>query len=196
MLVYPTVTKVISNAVDKLRERQAFLQKEKDAAAFHRADELRAVAVARFTALKEELDAAFAPLGEPLACQISTSSPDTAHYYLRQVAATGEHFSYQPDPKTHRQWVRFRIEGERHTDIIISFHCVEPTAKGLMAASAFLQFVDVVDGNRRPATETHPLGVAHFRFSGREDAKNLAAKFGDWLNATLAQGLAKWEAQL
>lgn len=193
---YPNVLQVISKAVDKLRDRQAFLQKEKDAAAFHRADELRAVAVTRFAALKEQLEAAFAPLGEKLVCQISASGPDTAHYYLRQVAATGEYFSYQPDPKTHRQWVRLRIEGERHTDIIISFHCVEPTAKGLMAASAFLQFVDIVDGNRRPATETHPLGIAHFRFSGREDPANLAAKFGDWLNAVLAQGLEKWEAQL
>ena len=192
----PKTSQIIAQALDKLRERKAYLQKEKDSAAFRKADELRELAMARFTALKEEMEAAFRPFGQEAVCRVTASGPDTAHYYLRPIASTGEYFSYQPDAKTYRQWVRLRIEGERHADVVVSFHCVEPTPKGLMAAASFLQFVDIVDGQRRPGTETQPLGSAPFRFHGREDAANLAAKFGDWLNAILAQALVKWEGQL
>ena len=191
-----TISQILSSAVDKLQARKEFLQKEQGNQAFIAADMLLQVAEERFETLCSEMKLALAETDQPVACTVRSSDNKSIHYYQRQVHLTAAHFSYQADVKTHRAWVRLRIEGERHVDVIVFFHCLGPTFTSLMVASAFLQFIDVVNGQRRPATETIPLGVAPFRFTGREEEKNLTTKFGDWLNSILAQALTMWRDQL
>ncbi len=191
-----SIAQILAGAKEKLQARKEFLSKEQGHKAFAAAKILQQVTETRFEELCTEIKQALSGAGEPVACSVKSSDSKSSHYYQRQVHLTAQHFSYAADVKTYRAWVRLRIEGERHADVIVFFHCVGPTFTGLMAASAFLQFVDVVNGQRRPATETHALGVSAYRFTGREEEKNLTATFGDWLNATLAQALTMWRDQL
>ncbi len=191
-----TIAQILASATEKLQARRKFLQKEQGNRAFAAADMLQQVAEERFESLCDEVKQALSAVNESVACSLRSSDSKSIHYYQRQVHLTASHFSYTADVKTYRAWVRLRVEGERHVDVIVFFHSVGPNFTGLMCASAFLQFVDIVNGQRRPATETLPLGVAPFRFTGREEEKNLTTKFGDWLNSILAQALAMWRDQL
>ncbi len=191
-----TIPQILVGASEKLQARQEFLRKEQGHKAFAAAKVLQQVTETRFEKLCAEIKETVGAANASIACGVRSSDGKSVHYYQRQVHLTAQHFSYTADVKTYRAWVRLRIEGERHADVIVFFHCVGPTFTSLMAASAFLQFVDVVNGQRRPATETHALGVSAYRFTGREEEKNLTATFGDWLNAILAQALTMWRDQL
>jgi Fic family protein len=130
------------------------------------------------------------------------SEPSTEHWYRFQVVQTARKLEYFAASRTYRAWVGIRIQEERITNIVLSFHCVGTEFVGLMAVSAFEEYRELRSSDEKDDVETGAVDGPHvvcrqpFEFSYLDAPDAVKRRFTDWLTEAITLALDQWRRQL
>ena len=187
------VDQVIAAAKAQLEEREENFR-EAWQHAIHTANFLRQTALARFGEisglLSKETGRFFQdPYFYP---DTNETIEDRSHYFGRQIIDTAKQLGYYANTSEYRAWSRLLLLTGSRAEIILSFHGLGREFHGVLAVSAFfLRRVQTEEGEREIADFT-PLTDEIFQINYREPEEDAEARFRDWLEDILLQGLELW----
>ena len=123
--------------------------------------------------------------------------PKSAWFWPR-VVETANALDYFANPAVYQAWVRLAIDtGRERSEILVSFHGLGRSYRGLLAVSATFIRSTRGDRQRRKAlVDVHALTDDVFQINYVEHPTLAQDRFGRWLDGALATGLELWRHSL
>ncbi|RUT04756.1 hypothetical protein DSM106972_043250 [Dulcicalothrix desertica PCC 7102] len=163
---------------------------------FELAHKLENIAEQKFGLVALELNHNLKQLEEIYFADAEKSNETNNYWFRQQVIQTASSLEYYADTRTYCSWVRLKIKEDRQTEIIISFHALGFEFFGLLAASAFIQYRDISEGQEILVVSPHVLCNEVFQFSHIEQEDSVIQRFNVWLEDVLLVGIDQWRKQL
>lgn len=192
---------IISSALDLLKAKFS-QEKQKVSVVYEHADKLFSFVLDKFTQLADSLDAKLREVTpqqrQPYRARSnsgSNSSPNR-HYFQRQIIEVAERFRYFANLERHRSWVRITFTTDQEFDYVISFHGYAPGDTGILAVSAFTYIKAAREEGGSEPVNLHPATTDIFQFNYVESYETTLKRFEDWLESSIAIGLAQWKSSL
>jgi Fic family protein len=163
---------------------------------------LEALAYSKCQQIAETLHVKLQSIGSHYAATARRSESPTEHWYRFQIVQTARELKYFADSRTYRAWVGIRIQEERTTNIVFSFHSVGTEFVGLMAVSAFEEYREPRSADERDDVDAGTVDGPHvvcrqpFEFSYLDAPDAVKGRFADWLTETITLALDQWRRQL
>jgi Fic family protein len=117
-------------------------------------------------------------------------------WFNNQIVEIAQHLDYHPDTRTYSEWQRLKMEEDRKTEIVVSFHVLGVRFAGVMAASGFLEYRDETEGDETAVEGPYALCKEPFQYTFKEPQDSVVRRFREWLESVLIQGLELWRKQL
>lgn len=121
----------------------------------------------------------------------------TTLIYNADVMKIAEELGYYADTQTYSTWIRLSITERGLTQIILSFHSLGRTFRGIWAISAFS--IHLVDTNSEQLKDLAQfkesrlrLCTEPFEFADAEIEDNVVKRFSQWLDEVIRVGLYFW----
>lgn len=118
------------------------------------------------------------------------------HYFKWQIVQIARQLHYFANTREYHSWVRFVLDTGGQSEVIVSVHAAGQEFRGLLAVSAFFFNREETDRGARQATELTPLSSEIFQLNYREPLQEALARFQDWLEDALVQGLELWRSSV
>ena len=116
-----------------------------------------------------------------------------SHYYRYQIIQTARKLDYYADMQSYRSWARLVMPDTNQSELLISFHGIGHTFRGVLACSAtWFQRVETEEGER----DIGPVVSATdnmFQINYKESIDTAQARFSDWLEDAIVVGLKLWQ---
>jgi len=189
------VRELITAAKDTLLARRE-ARRQEQRSVFVVAQRLEQAAYDRLVDLAESLSSELKEVDEDYYSSAETSSPDTGFWFKMQIVSVARAFGYYADTRSYRAWVRLKIKEDRFAHLVLSFHSLGVEFVGIVAVSAFLEYLDRDDEGAVTRAEPRPLCANVFQFSYKEDEGKVRDRFAGWLNDVIVVGLEEWRKQL
>lgn len=184
------VKTIISRAAERLRRAGDDKRADLDKLAGDLAEDARR----RFVAVAAELNESVRGGPLPFRADAFVNQDDQAHWFTGQIIETARALDYYADLSGTRRWAQLRV---RHDDmtarVVVSFHHLGHQARGVLAASAFVQ---VRSGGDSEPVVLEPACTEVFTITALRDREELRAGFASWLEEALATGLEAWRRTL
>lgn len=171
-------------------------------------DELLSDALSMVQDVANQISQRFATIPSPPTVSITSSRPQTSHYYSGQIVLTAKDLNYYANLARRRSWVRLYLINGQKTHIVFSFHYLGKANRGVMACSGFVYFPETraetrLEGGMEADLEaqfgeTHRICDEPFVISYRDEPRldDLKTKFRKWLEEAISVGLAEWAQRL
>lgn len=192
---HETRHQIIKAAAERLRERNENKIRERQRV-FELAENLLQRALSNLKDIAAEIDAELKYFNRDYFARAKQNSADDDYYYRNQIEALANHFEYFADTRSYRSWARLKIQEDRQTEIVISFHSLGVEFLGVVAATAFLQFKGAIDESDNGTESAQRLCSEIFQFAYNDDEQSLLRRYDSWLNAVILTGLDQWRRQL
>lgn len=199
------VKKSVQAAVESVAERLSMRKEEKEAErkkVFDLSTGLQQLAFDRLSSLKDDLQSQLHSISPETRLTVVHNDEQSKRWYWNQVVETARAFSYYADMPTYHAWVRLKIEEERKTHMVFSFHSLGTKFLGVMAVSAFIEHrayeKDDKDDRESIVNVDGPHTICReiFEFSFNQELEALQERFERWLNEALVNGLDQLKRQL
>lgn len=123
----------------------------------------------------------------------SLDADPRSHYYRYQTIQTARNLDYYADMQTYRSWARLVMPGTNQTELLISFHGIGHTFRGILACSAtWFQRVETEKGEREIGP-VESVADSMFQVNYKESYDEAQARFSDWLEDTIVRGIKFWQ---
>lgn len=193
---------IITSALEVLKDKYS-KEKEKAGKVYDYAAELFTKAETSIKNISKRLDAELRKVTPPGVAQryhahVSTSnnSQDKKHYFYSQIIEMAKEFGYVASLDRHHSWVKMVVSTDEIFEFIISIHGYGIGENGILAVSAFTaQRIQQEEGGTA-VVNTHPSSTDLFQFNYIESIESTKARFDEWLQSSLAIGLAEWKRRL
>jgi prophage maintenance system killer protein len=194
---------IIASALQVLKEKYS-KEKVKAGKVYEYATNLFVRAEAAAKEIAQKLDAELINVTPPgvkpkYHARVSTSnnSQDKKHYYYSQISEVAKQYAYVPSLDRYHSWVKMAVSTDEVFELIISIHGYGIGENGILAASAFTaQRIHQEEGGTTAVVNTHPSSTDLFQFNYIESIESTKKRFEEWLQSTLAIGLAEWKRRL
>lgn len=121
---------------------------------------------------------------------------ERARWHRWIVIRNARRLGYFANLDTYAAWFRLELTADDEQDeVIVAFHGIGGTFRGLIAVTAFWQYATQEDG-RWQRTEDRLLDEELFQVNSREDPAAAEERFDEWLEHVLTAGLAIWQRRL
>ena len=189
------VKELITAAKDTLFARkEARVQEQKSV--FAVSQYLEQIAYDRLVEVASTLSSELGEVDEHYYSSAERSGPDTDFWFKMQIVSVAQAFHYYADTRSYRAWVRLKIKEDRVAHLVLSFHSLGVEFVGIVAVSAFLEYLDRDDEGAVTRAEPRPLCGNVFQFSYKEDEGRVRDRFARWLEHVILVGLEEWRRQL
>ncbi|MCP9490940.1 MAG: Fic family protein [Solirubrobacteraceae bacterium MAG38_C4-C5] len=168
------------------------------AAARATADRLVKRGHARIEALKQQLQREVIDYAPSLKAYTDAwpAGSERARWHGRTVVGNARRLGYFANRDTYAAWFRLELTADDEQDeVIVAFHGIGTTFRGLIAVTAFWQYATQEDGSWQ-RTEDRLLDEELFQVNSREDPAVAEERFDAWLEHVLTAGLAIWQRRL
>ncbi len=119
-----------------------------------------------------------------------------SRYFHRQIVYSAKALGYFANLQHYRSWIRLVAGDGNSGNILISFHGIGHDFQGILVCSG-TWFLRTRTGDGGYETEgENVLNDEVFQFNYKESFEDVQIRFRDWLESTIARGLALWEATL
>ncbi len=193
---------IISSALELLKSKFS-KEKQKVSVVYDYAERLVATARDEFKTVASPLDGQLRSVTPPQANQkyhsrtnFATNASDQRHYFQKQIVDTAKHFDYFANFEQYRSWVRMTLCTDHEFDYIVSIHGYGAGDTGILAASAFTYMKVPSEGGGSEIVGLHPAATDLFQFNYAESYESTAARFSEWLQASIAIAMAEWRRSL
>ena len=123
----------------------------------------------------------------------SLEGDSRSHYYRYQIIQTARNLEYYADMQSYRSWARLVMPGTNQTELLISFHGIGHTFRGILACSAtWFQRVETEEGEREIGP-VEPAVDSMFQVNYKESSDEAQARFSDWLEDAIVRGIRFWK---
>ena len=185
----------IKSIGERFAARRDSLEKEWNAA-LRSANALQELAKCRLDRIQELLQEQLSSSEFTVFVDGAIDNSSRSHYFRSQIVTTAKELRYFANTRTYRSWVRIVIKDGNQGTMLVSFHGIGHEFRGVLACSAtWFRRVPVGDGEVETEGET-PICKEIFQINYKESLKEAKARFKNWLEASIEQGLALWEATL
>ncbi len=121
---------------------------------------------------------------------------DRARWHRWIIIKNARRLKYFANLDAYAAWFRLELTADEQQDeVIVSFHGIGATFRGLIAVTAFWQYAVQEDG-RWQRTEDRLLDEELFQVNSREDPAAAEERFDGWLEHVLTAGLGIWQRRL
>ncbi|MBF0125820.1 MAG: hypothetical protein HQM02_01275, partial [Magnetococcales bacterium] len=116
-------------------------------------------------------------------------------YFRHQIIELSKKYGYFANFNKHCCWASLTIISMNHFQFVVAFHGLGPIHRGIMAASSFTLFRIPREGEQdiTDVTDLHPASPDFFQFNYVEPTHSVEGRFDEWLESSLAIGLAEWQ---
>lgn len=181
---------IINQSLERLRQRR------EPHSVIELSNHLESVGMERLQDIALELTNALHQV-EPTYSATASRSDSTSDYWFKgQIIQLAKKFEYYANFRYYSTWLRLRIQEQRLTNLVFSFHGLGYEFSGIMAVSAFLEFRSISDTEDTMPEGPYPVCMNIFQFSFRETTAQVEQRFIPWLEETLLIALEQWRKQL
>lgn len=193
---------IISSALAVLKSR---FNKEKQnlSVIYEHAQKLFGIVQGKFKELATTLDSQLKPLTPPTVrpkyqarTNFANNDAPNRHYFQKQIVEMANHFDYFANFDQYRSWLRLTLVTEHEFDFVIAFHGYGSGDTGILAASSFAFLKVPAEEGRIETVELHPTCADLFQFNYIESYESTEKRFLEWLESSIAIGLAEWKRSL
>lgn len=197
--------KSVQAAIESVAKRLSMRKEEKEEErkkVFRLSGGLEGLAFKILSSLKDDLQAQLHSISPETRLTVVRNDEKSKRWYWNQVVETAREFSYYADMPTYHAWVRMKIEEDRKTHMIFSFHSLGTRFLGVMAVSAFIEHrvFEKDDGDDQESIVNidgpHTICREIFEFSFNQELEAVQERFERWLNESLVTGLDQLKRQL
>lgn len=192
------VSETIAAAAETLRRRSDALVAE--------SNQVRELAVTLLAAAQHRLEEISAELNTAVGAEAPESrfsvdsagsgDGERARWNRAQVIQVAREFGYFANTDEYSAWTRLALEVDHRSEILVSCHALGRDFRGLLACSAcFYRRVTGEDG-RGWVDDITPLAGDYFQMNYAETPEQVSARFSNWLETALAEGLVHWRRTL
>ncbi|MBI4862915.1 MAG: Fic family protein [Candidatus Riflebacteria bacterium] len=137
-------------------------------------------------------------LGEAYRAVVRHASPASPHrhYHYHQVVRIAQQFRYFANLDRYRSWVKLEIHTGSGFEYVISFHAYGHGVTGVVAVSAFTSRRVPREEGGTDLENVLPACTDLFQFNYAEPPDSVERRFAEWLESSLAIGLAEWRHTL
>jgi Fic family protein len=192
---------IISSALELLKAKFS-KEKQKVSVVYEHAEALFMLVEAKFKALVATLDSQLRAVTSPqkqkyhARTNAANNTSPQRHYFQKQIVDAAKQFDYFANFEQHRSWVRITLTTDQEFDYVVSFHGYGPGDTGILAASAFTYIkAPREDGGTEPVS-LHLAAADLFQFNYIESYASTEKRFAEWLESSIAIGLAEWKRSL
>jgi hypothetical protein len=193
-----SIHEVVGAAIDRLLRRQAD-EESAQRVVLETSAIIEGVAYKKLQEVSQLLTQRLLGVRSAYKASAQRSNETNDFWFKAQIVETARRHGYFADTRTYRAWAQLRIQEERTTSIVFSFHAVGTQFLGILAVSAFVEHrsprregeaeLPVVEG-------PYPVSPHAFEFSYLERAEDVKRRFEDWMGETLTLALDQWRRQL
>jgi Fic family protein len=188
-----SIQTLIEASLDRLREKKRKEQNQ----VFELVKRLEEFLSQELRAIADQLNSELHSIDQSYWASVKTSEENNSYWFKTQLIRTAKEIGYYANFNQYRAWVQLKINEERMTNIVFSFHSLGFEFSGIMAVSAFLEFRDEIEDSQGTSFEG-PYRVCEdiFQFTYSDDIQSIEDKFQNWLNDSIVIALAQWRRQL
>ncbi|MEC4812597.1 MAG: Fic family protein [Scytonema sp. PMC 1069.18] len=190
------IKKLISAGLERLRTRKEKQIQTMQLQAFETAEKLENVAEEKFGEIALALNNELKTIEASYFANVKRSDESNDYWFIQQSILVAKALEYYADTRTYRSWVRLKIQEDRQTEIVLSFHALGFDFFGIMATSAFIEYRDKSEEQQVTSEKPQILCSEIFQFSYTEQEDSVIQRFQPWLENVLLEGLDKWRKQL
>lgn len=124
----------------------------------------------------------------------AAAEDERSGYWRYQIIQTARELEYYANTQTYRAWVRLVMPGTNTSELLISFHGLGFTFRGILACSAaWFQRVETEDG-KREVRLIKSASDSMFQVNYKESPEAARTRFKDWLEDAILVGIRFWQA--
>ena len=187
---------VVAAVVESLKNKSQAEHKKWDEAKII-ADELNKMTQRCFDDVADSLSSQTQGIHPKLYLDVTGASntDGNSHYFRHQIIGVANKLNYFANTREFRAWTRLRLSHEEQASILVSFHALGKTFRGVVVASAgFFRRYETDEGEWE-TSEVIPLSNELFQINYLENPDNVKKRFECWINEVLTLGLATWERE-
>ncbi|MBF0460053.1 MAG: Fic family protein [Magnetococcales bacterium] len=168
---------------------------------FNMAERLRVKTNEQLDLIVQEYQKEFAEISLPDAMQYNIYSlsdgnrSEKRDYFRSQITTIAAKHGYFANLNKHCGWASLAIKSLNHFQFVVAFHGLGPVHRGIMAASSFTLFRIPREGDpeKTDVIGLHRASPDFFQFNYVEPMESVERRFDEWLDSSLAIGLAEWQ---
>jgi Fic family protein len=187
---------VIAAAAARLSERKSERAERIRSRTLELAARIEAIAVEGLRSAAEALTKQLKGIAENYSAVVDRSGPENGFWFRSQVIQVAKELGYYADSMSYAQWVRLRVREERQSEIVLSFHSLGTSFRGVVAASAFLDHRDRNEDGIVTLDGPYKVSQEPFQFTYTEAEEAILNRFRDWLDRVILEALDMWRKQL
>ncbi|MBF0632384.1 MAG: Fic family protein [Magnetococcales bacterium] len=166
------------------------------------AETLRNITKNRLDSIVHDLQPQLTMITPPRHHYRSTSVSDgnnsnRRHYFRNEIVDIARSYKYYANFSKYCAWAFLTIESLNNFQFVVAFHGVGPNHKGIMAASSFTLFrIPREEQSGTQVIDVRPSSPDFFQFNYIEPLESIKDRFHEWLEGSLAIGLAEWRRSI
>jgi Fic family protein len=154
-------------------------------------------AVQQMEEVAQKVNQSLQSIDQHYGCNVSQSDESNSYWFYSQVVETAKRFEYYADLRRYHSWIRMKITESQSSSIVVSFHPLGTTFRGMMTVSAFYE-ERTNDGDKGHSVVPSPVPLSHevFNYTYSENSEDVAIRLAHWLHEALVVGLTQWKKSM